>query len=129
MRSLLLALGAAHAALGAFMVISPQTFYDELAGYPPYNDHFIRDIATYNLAFGAAFITAAARSSWQIPVLALAAIQYTFHAVNHVWDVADTEPAWQGPVNLVGLGLVTAGLWWLLRRTRRALSGPRADGG
>ena len=119
MRPMLLALAAGHAAVGALMVLSPRTFFDELAGYPPFNDHFIRDIATYNLAYAAAFVTAAAKSAWRAPVLTLAAIQYTLHVLNHVWDVADTDPAWQGPVNLVVLGLVTAALWWLLR-TRRA---------
>ena len=120
MRSFLLALAAGHAAIGAFMVLSPSTFYAEVAGYPPYNDHFIRDIGTYNLAYAAAFLAAAARPAWRIPVLTLVAIQYTLHVVNHIWDVADTDPAWQGPANLVALGLVAAGLWWLLRRSRPA---------
>ncbi len=120
MRSLLLALAAGHAAIGAFMVLSPSAFYEEIAGYPPYNDHFIRDIATYNLALAFAFLAAAARPAWRIPILTFAAIQYTLHVINHVWDVADTEPAWQGPANLVGLTIVCAGLWWLLRRSQPA---------
>lgn len=118
LRPLLLALGAYHLALGAFMVIAPRTFYDEIAAYPPYNDHFIRDISTFYLALGALLVVAAARRAWQVPLLVLALVQYALHVLNHVWDVSDTEPGWIGPFNLVTLGLLTAALWWLLRRAR-----------
>ncbi len=119
LRPLLLALGAYHLALGALMVIAPRTFYDEIAAYPPYNDHFIRDISTFYLALGALLIVAAARRAWQVPLLVLAVVQYALHVLNHIWDVSDTDPGWMGPVNLVVLALLTAGLWWLLRRAQQ----------
>jgi len=118
LRPLLLALGAYHLALGALMVIAPRTFYDEVAAFPPYNDHFIRDISTFYLALGAVFLVAAARRAWQVPLLVFAVVQYALHVLNHVWDVSDTEPGWLGPVNLIVLALLTALLWWLLRRAQ-----------
>ena len=120
LRPLLLALGSYHLVLGALMVIAPRTFYDEIAAFPPYNDHFIRDISTFYLAVGVLLLVAAARRAWQVPVLALALLQYSLHVLNHVWDVSDTDPGWLGPANLVVLGLITAGLWWLLRTAQRA---------
>jgi len=116
MRPLLLVAGAYHLALGVLMAAAPRTFFDEIAAYPPYNDHFIRDIASFYLALGAVFVVAAARRSWQVPLLVFAVVQYALHVINHVWDVSDTEPAWLGPANLVSLVLATAALWWLLRR-------------
>jgi uncharacterized BrkB/YihY/UPF0761 family membrane protein len=116
MRPLLIVAGAYHLALGVLMAVAPRTFFDEIAAYPPYNDHFIRDISSFYLALGAVFVIAAARRSWQVPLLVFALVQYALHVLNHVWDVSDTEPAWFGPANLVSLLLVTAALWWLLRR-------------
>lgn len=118
LRPLLLALGLYHLALGAFMLIAPRAFYEEVAAYPPYNDHFIRDISTFYLALGALLVVAAARRAWQVPLLVFALVQYALHVLNHVWDVSDTEPAWLGPFNLISLGLLTAALWWLLRRAQ-----------
>jgi hypothetical protein len=120
MRPLFLVAGAYHLALGVLMTAAPRTFFDEIGAYPPYNDHYLRDTATFYLALGAVLIIAAARRSWQIPLLVFAVVQYALHVVNHVWDVSDTEPAWLGPANLASLVLVTAALWWLLRRRTSA---------
>lgn len=118
LRPLIAALGAYHLGLGVLMVLAPRTFYDEIAAFPPYNDHFIRDISTFYLAMGAVLLVAAVRRAWQVPLLVLALVQYALHVVNHAWDVSDTEPGWMGPVNLVSLLVVTAALWFLLRRAR-----------
>lgn len=118
LRPLLLVFGAYHLALGALMALAPRTFFDEIAAYGPYNDHYIRDVSTFYLALGAVLIVAAARRSWQVPLLAFAVIQYALHLVNHLWDVSDTDPGWLGPANLVSLALIAAALWWLLRRAR-----------
>ena len=119
LRPLLLALGIGHAALGALMVAAPRTFFEEIGPYAPYNDHYIRDVSTFYLAMGAAFLIATARRSWQVPVLGLAFIQYLLHVLNHVWDVSDADPAWLGPVNLITLGLTAAAILWGYRTAQR----------
>jgi hypothetical protein len=116
LRPLLLIAGAYHLALGAFMVIAPRTFFDELAAFGAYNDHYVRDNASIYLAMGVMLVLAAARRSWQVPVLFFCLLQYAFHILNHVWDVSDADPAWIGPVDLVILILIGAGLWWLWRQ-------------
>ena len=118
LRPALFALGALHVAFGAIMVVAPRTFYEEFAAYPPYNDHYIRDVATFYLAIGAVLVVAAARRSWQVPLLVLALVQYALHVLNHLWDIDDADPGWIGPVNVVTLLLVAAALWWLLRRAQ-----------
>jgi hypothetical protein len=118
LRPLLLVAGAYHLALGALMVIAPRTFFDEIAAYGPYNDHYLRDVATFYLAFGVVLLLAVRQRSWQVPVLFLCLVQYGLHLLNHLWDVAETEPGWLGPVNAVVIALVGAGLWWLLRAGR-----------
>jgi hypothetical protein len=119
LRPLLALVGAYHLALGAVMVLAPRTFFDDIATYGAYNDHYIRDIATFYLALGAVLLIAVARTAWQVPLLVFATVQYALHVLNHLWDVGDTEPAWIGPVNLVSLTLICVVLFWLLRGVRR----------
>jgi hypothetical protein len=114
MRNLLIALGVYHLGLGLLMMFAPGTFFEEFANYGVQNDHYIRDNATVNLAFGVGLFLAANRPSWRAPVLAVVGLQYAFHVINHVFDVGDTDPGWQGPfavVALVLLGGLIVRLW------------------
>ena len=120
LRPLLALLGVYHLLLGVVMVTAPRTFFDQFAHYGAYNDHYIRDVATFYLALGAVLLVAVARTSWQVPLLAFATLQYALHALNHVWDVADADPGWIGPANLGALALIGVLLGWLLRGTRSA---------
>jgi hypothetical protein len=108
-------------ALGTIMVLAPRSFYDEIAAYGAYNDHYIRDVATFYLALGAVLLVAVVRESWRVPLLAFTTLQYALHVLNHLWDVADADPEWLGPATVVALALVGALTAWLLRRapTRR----------
>lgn len=119
LRPLLALVGAYHLALGAVMVLAPRTFFDDIATYGAYNDHYIRDVASFYLALGAVLLVAVARASWQVPLLAFATVQYVLHVINHLWDVGDTDPGWIGPVNVVSLALIAVVLLWMLRGTRR----------
>ena len=133
MRNLLIFLGIYHLALGLLMVVAPGTFFEELASYGVQNDHYIRDNATIYLALGIAFLVAAGRPSWRLPVLALAGLQYVLHVINHAFDVSETEPSWHGPANLIGLALLClliAYLWRQLEKseTSRGLTPPDPRG-
>ena len=116
LRPIIAFLGVYHLLLGAVMVIAPRTFFDEIAHYGAYNDHYIRDVATFYLALGGCLLVAVGRTSWQVPLLTFALVQYGLHVLNHLWDVADGEPSWIGPANVVTLGLIAALILWLLRR-------------
>jgi hypothetical protein len=116
MRALLIALGVYHLGLGLLMMFAPGTFFEEFAAYGVQNDHYIRDNATINLAFGVGLVIAAGRPAWRVPVLAVVGLQYAFHVVNHVFDVSETDPDWQGPFAVVSLALLGALIVWLWRR-------------
>jgi hypothetical protein len=113
LRPLLIVLGGYHVILGIAMAVAPRDFYESIAGYPPYNDHFLRDVATFYLALGAVTLLASARRSWQVPILAFTVAQYGLHVINHIVDVTDSEPGWHGPANVVSLALIGALAWWL----------------
>ena len=116
----LLAFGVYHVALGVFMAAAPGTFFEQIGPFGVQNDHYIRDAATYNLAFGAALLAAVRYRSWCVPVLAVVLAQFALHAVNHLVDIGEAEPESIGVVDFVSLSvgtLLLAGL--LLAAARR----------
>jgi hypothetical protein len=119
-RQALLLLAGVQLLLGAFLALAPSTFEDAIAPYGSgADDHFLRDIATFYLAVGAALLLAVRRPSWRVPVLFGVAIQYALHTVNHLIDIADTDPGWLGPFNFVSLLLITVLTGWVLAGAAR----------
>jgi hypothetical protein len=119
-RQALLLLAGIQLLLGAFLALAPSTFEDAIAPYGSgADDHFLRDIATFYLAVGAALLLAVRRLSWRVPVLFGVAIQYALHTVNHLIDIANTDPGWLGPFNFVSLLLITVLTGWVLAGAAR----------
>jgi hypothetical protein len=112
----LLAFGVYQIALGLFMVVAPGTFFDELAAFGTRNDHYIQDLATFELPLGVLFLVAALRPSWRIPALAFGVLHWALHAVSHLFDIGDADPDWLGPFDFIAITIGTALLGWLLWR-------------
>lgn len=116
MRIGLLILGAVQLVIGLLMALAPGGFFARVGPYGSRNDHYIRDMASWELALAAAALVAAARPAWRVPVLAFALVHYVLHALNHVLDVGDADPAWLGPLNLASIAAGAVVLAILLRR-------------
>ncbi len=97
----LIAVGALQLVVGVLAFLVPGAFYDAIAAYAPRNDHFIRDLGTWNVGLGLVALYAQARPAWHRPVLAILAVQFALHTVSHVIDAGDTDPASQSWVALV----------------------------
>ena len=90
------------------------------------NDHYVRDVATYNAALGVGFLIAVQRRSWRVPMLAITLVQFALHSVNHLVDIGNAHPAWNGYFDFFSLAIATALLVWLLRLAlAEARSSPR----
>ena len=118
MRILLIAFAAGQFAIGLLLWLTPGFFYDEIGPYPPRNDHYMADVATFYIALGAVALASVSRERWRVPVLTLALIQYGLHSLNHLIDIGDAHPGWLGPANFVSLVLTTVLLGWMLTRER-----------
>jgi hypothetical protein len=118
MRILLIAFAAGQLAIGLLLWLAPGFFYDEIGPYPPRNDHYMADVATFYIALGAVALASVSRERWRVPVLTLALIQYGLHSLNHLIDIGDAHPGWLGPANFVSLVLTTVLLGWMLTRER-----------
>jgi hypothetical protein len=115
MRQALAVLGVVQLVIGAWLAIDPDSFVDKVAPFGTIDDHFLRDIATFQLATGAALLMAVGRPAWRVPVLFFAVVQGVLHTINHLIDIGDTDPSWQGPFNFASLLLQTALFAYLLR--------------
>jgi hypothetical protein len=108
----LLVLGVYNLSLGALMAAAPGFFFEVIGPFGERNDHYTRDTATFGLALGATALIAVRRASWRASVLALLAVQFTLHALNHLVDIDAARPAAAGPIDfaLITLGAVLAGV-------------------
>jgi hypothetical protein len=119
LRVLTLLMGITHLVLGAFMAIAPGAFYDAVGPFGAQNDHYTRDVSTYDLALGVAFLIAARRPTWRVPVIAFTLLQYVLHTINHVIDIGDADPKVIGPADAVSLALGAVILAGMLRAALR----------
>ena len=118
MNALLAVFAVAQLVLGALLWLTPGFFFDEIGPYGVRNDHYMGDLATWYLALGAAALVAVRRVAWRLPVLVLAFLQSTLHAVNHLIDVGEADPDWLGPANLGSLIVVSLLLAWMVNAER-----------
>jgi hypothetical protein len=117
----LLAFAAYHFAIAALMVLAPHTFFTDIGPFGVQNDHYLRDTATFNAAFGVTLSIAYRHVSWRTPVLCCVALQFGLHAINHLADIGSAHPHWLGPADFISLTLATAALVWLARESMRPL--------
>lgn len=116
----LLLVAAGQLIPGVLATVAPGAFYDAIAGYPPENSHFIRDIGSWNIALGLLALVAWRRPALRAPALGILAVQFALHTISHAIDVNHSEPAWQGPAALVAQALGVVVLTALfLRESRR----------
>ena len=103
--------GVFHVVLGLMQFLAPETFFDEIGSYGPENTHYIGDVAAFTLAAGIGLLLAARYPGWRVPVLALIAVWYALHAVNHAFDVDEARSEARGwfDTGLIALGALASG--------------------
>jgi hypothetical protein len=104
------------------MMFATHSFGETIAPFDGFNEHDLRDFATFYLALGLVLLVAAVHPRWRLPILVFATLEYGFHAINHAVDVNNSDPAWIGPSELAALAGATALFAWLSWITR-----PRTD--
>jgi hypothetical protein len=89
---LFLVLGIGTAANAVWMLAGPMHWYTELpAAVPdtgPFNPHFVRDIGCAFLTVGMALIWAAFRPRHRLPLVSIATLFMSAHALLHIYDTA-----------------------------------------
>ena len=121
MRLLLIVFAAGQLLLGLLLWLTPGFFYDEIGPYPPRNDHYMADVATFYLALGAVALVSVSRERLARPRPHPRADPVRLHSLNHLIDIGESHPGWLGPANFVSLVLTTVLLGWMLTRERRPI--------
>jgi len=78
--------GAGIVLLGLWAMIGPQSFFDAIATFEPYNRHFLQDIGAFLVGLGAVLLLAAipARADALTAALLGVGIGAALHAVSHM---------------------------------------------
>jgi hypothetical protein len=111
----MIAFAAYHLALALLMAVAPHAFFTDIGPFGARNDHYIRDVATYNAALGVGFLIAFGKPGWRVPMLAITAVQFALHTINHLVDIGNAHPSWNGYFDFFSLAIATVLLVWLLR--------------
>jgi hypothetical protein len=120
-------LGLTQLAIGLWLVIDPDSFVDAIAPFGPADNHFLRDLGTFQMGIGVALVAAVGRPAWRVGVLFAAFAMSALHTINHLFDIGNTDPGWLGPVNFVAVLLLTGTYAFLMQEAARA-SDQRASG-
>lgn len=108
------AAGVFFVGLGIWAFADPSSFFDRLATFPPYNEHFLHDVGAFQIGIGATLLLAAAWKDALGVALGGTAIGGAIHAIAHVIDGdlggKDSDP-W-----LLGALAVVLGVAALARR-------------
>jgi hypothetical protein len=116
----LLVFGLYLVGISLFAAVAPGTFFEEVGPYGARSDHYIHDVAAFQGAVGVFLLLAVRRPTWRVPALAVAMLQFGFHALSHLVDIGDADPEWLGVAEFIGLAVATPVLAWLLARANRA---------
>lgn len=71
---------------GLWAFADPQSFFEQLAPFEPYNRHFIHDIGAFQIGIGVALLLASRVKDAQFVALAGAAAGATVHLASHFID-------------------------------------------
>jgi hypothetical protein len=123
-RLLIVALAVYWLALGLLMVAAPHTFFKQIGPFGAYNRHYVRDNASFSLAFGIALLVSVRMPAWRVPVIGVTVIQGLLHTINHFVDISHAHPKRYGPGDAIGVGLLTLFSYWVMRRAARGDSAP-----
>ncbi len=104
--------GATLVGLGVWAMVGPQSFFDTLATFEPYNRHLIQDIGAFQIGLGAVLLLAAVpRGTDGLAVSLLGVgIGMVAHTLSHaVGTDLGGKPAVDIPVFSLLAGLLLAG--------------------
>lgn len=78
--------GAGLIALGLWAMVDPQSFFERLALFEPYNQHFLQDLGALQIGLGAVLLLAGLVPTLDALTVALVGVGIggALHAVSHV---------------------------------------------
>lgn len=103
---------------GVWAFLAPQSFYDNLATYPPYNEHLFHDIGAFSIGIGSFVVFALLRWSPLQVALGGVAVASVLHAVAHIMDSGEGGKD-SDPINLSIFALLMVAAAVMTHRSAR----------
>lgn len=100
--------------IGGWAFLDPRSFFDNVATFPPFNEHLLHDIGAFEIGLGAVLVIAAFERDSLVAAFAGVGVGMAVHAVSHAIDTElGTSPGdpWIGAV--VALALLGVAAWRL----------------
>ena len=114
--------GFVFLAFGLWAMVAPQSFFDAVAVYEPFNQHFVQDIGAFQIGLGAVLVLAAFVTTDALTVaLVGVGLGATAHVGSHLAgiDLGGTPEIDIPSLSILGLLLLVGGaMRW--RSTRRS---------
>ena len=78
--------GVGFIALGVWAMVDPRSFFEALATFEPYNQHFLQDLGAFQIGFGVVLLLAglAVRADGLTVALVGVGVGAALHALSHV---------------------------------------------
>lgn len=112
MRTVAWAVGAFLVVLGLWAFLSPRTFFERIAAFPPYNRHLVHDIGAFQVGLGVTLLFTVLWRDALLVVLAGTGVGLILHFFSHLMDRSlggqATDPI---GVGLLALVVVLAAIW------------------
>ena len=85
-RAVAIVAGIGFIALGAWAMVDPRSFFEALATFEPYNQHFLQDVGAFQIGLGAVLILAGVphRADGLTVALVGVGVGAALHAMSHV---------------------------------------------
>jgi hypothetical protein len=115
------------AAVGAWALAAPRSFFDAVAVFPPYNEHFLHDVGAFQIGIGASLLLALRWRDGLMVALGAYAIGGGLHTVAHIIDSDLGGRAIDAPA-LAVLALLALVALSIRARELRESRGPRPAG-
>jgi hypothetical protein len=81
-----LAGGGFSLVIGLWAMIAPQSFYDSIAIFPPFHQHFLHDVGAFQFGMGLVLLLALRWSDALTVALVASAITSVLHLASHLID-------------------------------------------
>lgn len=78
--------GAINILIGLTIFAAPGWFYETVGEFPPYNRHYMGDVASFLLPYGVGLVFAARDLLRYRAVIGLAGLASVLHLLNHAYD-------------------------------------------
>lgn len=105
---MLVGFGAYSLLTGLFMLFAPGLFFETLGAFGVRNDHYIFDVASFELPLGLMLLAAVRWPTWRVPALAFATAHWALHALSHIVDTEHASGTAIGLLEFLGLAVGTA---------------------